>query len=305
MTVVDTTPPHLTCPANKAVLRGSAWSFNPPTVADACCTNVLVVILNTVTNGACPQFITRTWAAFDCCSNSAVCSQTVAVTNAPLVTTCPANIITNIYGSSVGVSYHAPTVTGGALVACTPPSGGTFTLGVTPVSCTATNACGTNTCVFNVTVLGPQVSGQVVLERYAGPAHNGLGSRDVTFSVTDGATFTNRLTQRLSFTNGVANYTLPVPPGTIRVGAKTAWNLRTTLGVSLNNAVAVADFTGNTALRAGDINESNRVDLDDYYQLAAVWYRVNDASDIDGSGRVDMDDYALLSNHWQQSGDPE
>ena len=40
------------------------------------------------------------------------------------------------------------------------------------------------------------VSGQVALEAYAGPAGNGNGTRDVTFSFTDGLTFTNHAGRR-------------------------------------------------------------------------------------------------------------
>ena len=65
---------------------------------------------------------------------------------------CPDDITLSIAGSGVVVNYPAPTVTGGALADCVPPSGSTFSLGTTLVTCTATNACGTNTCTFNVTV---------------------------------------------------------------------------------------------------------------------------------------------------------
>src|SRR5260221_14045195 len=50
VTVVDTTPPSITCVTNKSVECGSAWTFDPPSApADACGTN-RIVLLNTVTN---------------------------------------------------------------------------------------------------------------------------------------------------------------------------------------------------------------------------------------------------------------
>jgi hypothetical protein len=80
VTVVDTTPPALTCVSSKSVPCGSAWTFDPPSAIDACCgTNVTISILSTVTNGNFSQAITRTWQASDYCSNLAVCSQTVAL----------------------------------------------------------------------------------------------------------------------------------------------------------------------------------------------------------------------------------
>ncbi len=80
VTVVDTTPPILTCASNKTVQCGSTWTFDPPAAFDACCgTNVTLTILSTQTNGFCPEVVTRTWQATDCCSNVATCTQTVTV----------------------------------------------------------------------------------------------------------------------------------------------------------------------------------------------------------------------------------
>jgi hypothetical protein len=80
VTVVDTTPPVLICANDKMVNCSSNWTFDPPTAVDACCgTNVTITSLMTMTNGTCPQFITRTWRATDCWSNSVTCSQTVTI----------------------------------------------------------------------------------------------------------------------------------------------------------------------------------------------------------------------------------
>ncbi len=142
------------CPStNKTVACGSTWTFDEPSVSDGCCGTNVTISVSTVSDGLCPESITRTWTATDCCSNSATHSQTVTVGDpGPLVITCPADITLSIVGSSTAVSYPAPNVTGGALMACTPPSGSTFSLGTTLVTCTATNACCTKTCTFNVTV---------------------------------------------------------------------------------------------------------------------------------------------------------
>src|SRR5205823_2596744 len=55
VTVVDTTPPVITCTPSKTVIGAVSWDFDSPSASDACCgTNVTIAILNTTTNaGAC------------------------------------------------------------------------------------------------------------------------------------------------------------------------------------------------------------------------------------------------------------
>jgi hypothetical protein len=91
ITIVDTTPPTITCAPDKTVQCASNWTFDPPTATDRCCLNPVLKVLSTITNGICPQFITQTWAAYDCCNNSNVCSQTVTVidTTPPTLTCSP------------------------------------------------------------------------------------------------------------------------------------------------------------------------------------------------------------------------
>src|SRR5439155_24538337 len=82
ITVRDTTPPSITCAANKTVECASTWTFDAPTATDTCGT-ATIAILGTVTNTTgkcCGTFdATRTWRATDACGNTAVCSQTVTV----------------------------------------------------------------------------------------------------------------------------------------------------------------------------------------------------------------------------------
>jgi hypothetical protein len=93
VTVVDTTPPMLTCANDKTVQCGSAWNFDPPTAFDSCCTTNPNVYLvgTTVTNlSPCVALHRRAWMAQDCCLNGSFCTQTVTVVDAPVVL-CPTN----------------------------------------------------------------------------------------------------------------------------------------------------------------------------------------------------------------------
>ena len=153
------------------------------------------------------------------------------------------------------------------------------------------------------------ISGQVALEGYVGPLRDGNGTRVVTFKAKNGAgTVLSTWNESLNFVPGVDGYGVApyaltcVPADTVRVSAKTGWNLSQWQDVAFAGGLAAADFTGANQLRAGDINGTDLVDLDDYYLLAALWYKSNPAADIDGNGRVDLDDYFLLANRWLQTG---
>ena len=156
------------------------------------------------------------------------------------------------------------------------------------------------------------LSGSVALEGFAGPAQNGTGNRRVSFKASDD---TGRVlaawNQELSFaggTNGasVAGFSLTnPPPETTRLSAKTEWHLRKRLPVVVTNGQVVGNFTGASRLRAGDLDGSNLVEMEDYFLLAASWYQSGLAADLDGSGLVDIFDYFLLASHWYEAGDPE
>ena len=158
-----------------------------------------------------------------------------------------------------------------------------------------------------LTVIDQTVNGFVQMEFYAGLTGGGIGNRLVVLKGTDatnGPLATWNLP--LNFTNGTASFTLAhAPLGLAHLSAKTAWHLRTRLPVSFTNGVAAVSFTSATALRVGDLDGSNTVNLGDYFILAGAWYTANPTADLDGSGWVDLDDYFLLSHHWLSEGDPE
>lgn len=90
-------------------------------------------------------------------NNSATAAATAS--NPPPVITCPPNqnvVTANVGDQSVVVNFPAPAVVDncpGVTVACVPPSGSVFPLGVTNVTCTATDSGGAvASCNFMVTV---------------------------------------------------------------------------------------------------------------------------------------------------------
>lgn len=88
----------------------------------------------------------------------ALVSAAVAQTSVPLRINCPPNLTNWVCGGSFAfVNYPPPTTVGScptnATFICSPPSGGTFILGTTTVTCRATNSCRESAvCSFTVTV---------------------------------------------------------------------------------------------------------------------------------------------------------
>lgn len=167
VTVNDTQPPTVTCPAN--VVTGTApnqcvavVNYVTPTASDNC--PGATVMCAPPSGSAFPKGTTAvTCTATDTSSNTATCSFMVTVNDTqPPTITCPANVsVNNAPGlCSAVVAYPAPTVSDncpGASAVCVPASGATFPVGTTTVTCTATDASGNqSTCAFTVTVLDAQ-----------------------------------------------------------------------------------------------------------------------------------------------------
>jgi hypothetical protein len=108
-------------------------------------------------------------SASDNAGNARSCTFTITVTpdNQPPTITCPQNVTVQVATgeTSAVVTYPPPTVTDnnpGATAACVPPSGSTFAVGTTPVTCTATDVGGNQAfCTFSVMVQGGPPQGQV------------------------------------------------------------------------------------------------------------------------------------------------
>jgi len=173
--VVDTVAPTIICANDKTVECSSQWSFDPPVAYDNCGnaalppTNVTVTVLSTVTNGFCPQRITRTWMARDGCGNSSTCTQMVTVVDTtPPVLDCnclrdPAVVQLNVVGCSNAIPDLCKLIAQCATDNCgpltcsqNPPAGTIVTPGTYPITVTVYD-CASNSamCVVNFVLTPP------------------------------------------------------------------------------------------------------------------------------------------------------
>ena len=95
VTVVDTTPPVITCPAD--VIVECAQPTDPGTTGEATATDNCdpepIITYAGLVYGACPEVIERTWTATDAAGNISTCVQTITVqdTTPPVITGLPAD----------------------------------------------------------------------------------------------------------------------------------------------------------------------------------------------------------------------
>lgn len=170
VTVNDTQPPSITCPANVTRDAGpnqcsSTVTYPPPTVSDNC-PNVGAPVCSPASGSTFPGGTTTvTCTVSDGSNNTASCSFTVTIRDTqPPTITCPANI-TFVTAASCPPASGMPanfTVTAsdncsGVSVVCrnqngvVVTSGQPFPVGTTTVTCTATDTSGnTASCSFTV-----------------------------------------------------------------------------------------------------------------------------------------------------------
>ncbi|HET8674715.1 MAG TPA: HYR domain-containing protein [Blastocatellia bacterium] len=174
-TVITTNPaPVITCPgnitrSNDAGQCAGVVEFPQILVNDNCPAATIVCSPPSGSRfniGATPV----TCTAIDSGGATASCTFSVTVNDVePLTIVCPSDIVlTANPGQCTPVVNFTPARTvdncPGANVVCTPPSGSTFPVGRSTVTCVATDASGSRaTCAFAVTVIGT-VQASVVLE---------------------------------------------------------------------------------------------------------------------------------------------
>ena len=110
-TLLDITPPVITCPINTTIECDTSSATNntgSATATDNIDTNVVITFSDSQAAGTCSEAstITRTWTATDSSTNSAVCTQLVAIvdTTAPVIT-CPANVTVECDESTSPTEY--------------------------------------------------------------------------------------------------------------------------------------------------------------------------------------------------------
>jgi hypothetical protein len=163
VTVNDTTPPQIACPANISVPTDAgqcaAIVAYTTTATDNC--PGLTVACNPPSGASFPKGTTTVaCVATDTAGNAASCTFTVTVNDTqPPTIACPPNqtrVAATPGAATVMVTYPAPAFSDncpGASVACVPPSGSAFPLGTTTVTCLTGDAAGNTTaCTFTVTV---------------------------------------------------------------------------------------------------------------------------------------------------------
>ena len=152
--VLDTTPPVLTVPddivSETLVVTWSATATdtidpNPTVICDPPSGTTFV-----------PGTVTVNCYAYDFHNNYATGSFDVTIPGGAPVLTVPDNINVEATSPAGAVVTFEATATTGGVVVCTPPSGSTFPIGTTTVSCTATNPAGSDTEVFQVRVRDTQ-----------------------------------------------------------------------------------------------------------------------------------------------------
>jgi hypothetical protein len=150
-------PPSILCPTNPIVVTAPCGSncvpvfYPPPPVVDG------TLVGCNPPSGTClpPGVHPVTCLATNRCGDRDVCTFEVRVipgTGALPGIQCPADMTFFTCSNCIPVTYPAPVVVNGVLVGCFPPPGTCFPIGVTSVSCIASNPCGQIECTFNIAV---------------------------------------------------------------------------------------------------------------------------------------------------------
>jgi uncharacterized repeat protein (TIGR01451 family) len=160
--IVSNPAPTISCPAGITQFNDlnqctAIVNFVVPSASGTC---PAVVSCSPPSGSAFPIGVTTVNCVATGAGVTASCSFTVTINDfQPIQLQCPANVsVTTITSCTPVVEFSPPTVIDncpGARVICTPPSGSSFPIGNTNVTCTATDAKGViATCGFTVTVIG-------------------------------------------------------------------------------------------------------------------------------------------------------
>jgi hypothetical protein len=186
VTVQDTTPPALVCPAETPVLEcreGGAVATYTPGATDNC--GAVSTRCDPASGSRFPLGTTETsCTATDSAGNAASCAIPVTVRDSePPTLSCPAPVTAECVGGAASVK--PPAATAGdtcALADVTQPAEASFPLGSTPVTYTATDASGQRvSCTSSVNVVDTRaptlvLNGPAVLTMTRGPSYTEQGA---------------------------------------------------------------------------------------------------------------------------------
>ena len=318
-------------PSN-ATLNASSGLFSwTPTEAQGPSTNVISVIVSD--NGSPNLSATQSFTVIVVETNSPPVlntnadqtiyeGETLTLTNAASDSDLPTNTLAFSFGS--GAPSNATLNAASGVFSWTPTlSQGPGTNPISIIVADNGSPSMSATQSFTVVVLDTNpppatftISGTVELQAFAGT--NRL-VRFIASEVTGVATNLLQTTNmNLTFSNGAAAYTLPVPTNTTHISAKTAWNLRRKLASPFSGGLATVDFTGAASLKGGDIvtvnggtidDTDNAVTSSDYLLLLGNYLQTVGGdpaigrADIDGDGAITSADYLLLLGNYLQAGD--
>ena len=155
ITIIDSTPPMITCPADITAECGEMYDAGMATATDNCDMVVDITFEDVTVSDMCPQVIERTYTATDDCGNSATCLQTITIDDTtPPTIACPADITaecdemydpgmataTDICDPAVDITFEDVTVNASCPV-------------IVERTYTATDDCGnTATCLQTITI---------------------------------------------------------------------------------------------------------------------------------------------------------
>jgi hypothetical protein len=96
ITILDTTPPTITCPADETIECGDTLPVSMATAADICDSDPFVTLIREFStqraDGTCLYRVIRTFQAVDHCGLTTTCTQVITVEDTtPPVVSCPAD----------------------------------------------------------------------------------------------------------------------------------------------------------------------------------------------------------------------
>jgi subtilisin-like proprotein convertase family protein len=227
---------ELTCPANVTVSNdpnqcGAVVNYPPPTTSGSCTT-----VTCSPPSGSFFPVGTTTVTCTD--TGGANCAFTVTVNDTqPPSIDCPDDITatpTSPGATTVVVTFPDPVASDncpGVVAACVPPSGSTFPIGASTVTCTATDTAGnTATCSFAVTVFnfaiadGTNPTAQLLVDASGNYVFccgstticgTGKVTRKGNVLTIEHNTSTFRVLIKIDISSGRADATLKTPPGQV------------------------------------------------------------------------------------------